>query len=124
MAGPLHVNPIVLLVEDDDALRRVLTRLIEAVGLDVMEAANADEAIERLEHNAGIRIVFTDVDMPGAMNGLRLANAVRGRWPPMKIVIGSGGRRPRDHEIPLRGVFLSKPYDGDTLVETLKAIAA
>ena len=120
----MHVKPVVLLVEDDGALRRVLTRLIEAAGLDVMEAANADEAIGKLERHAGIRIVFTDVDMPGAMNGLKLANAVRGRWPPMKIVIGSGRRRPRDHEIPLRGVFLSKPYDGDVLVSTLRTMSA
>ena len=120
----MHVRPVVLLVEDDGALRRIVTRLIESAGLEVMGAANADEAIGKLERHAGIGIVFTDVDMPGSMNGLRLANAVRSRWPPMKIIVASGCRRPPDDELPPHGVFLSKPYDGDVLMSTLRTMAA
>ena len=123
MASLPRVNALVLVVEDDRVLRGLVTRVITAAGFDVMESANADEALGKLERHAGIRIVFTDVDMPGSMNGLTLANAVRGRWPPMKIIVASG-QRPSAQELPPRGVFLPKPYDGAVLVETLRAMAA
>ena len=123
MADLLRVNALVLIVEDDGVLRRLVTRVIAAAGFDVLEAANADEAMGKLERHARIRVVFTDVDMPGSMNGLVLASAIRDRWPPMKIIIASG-QRPSDYELPTRGVFLSKPYDGDMLVDTLRTMAA
>lgn len=124
MAGFLKEKAVVLVVEDDGNLRKLVTRLIQAAGFDVLEAATADEAIEILERHAAVRIVFTDIDMPGSMNGIRLAAAVRGRWPPIEIIITSGRQRLRDVDLPPRGVFISKPYEGDRLVETLRVMAA
>jgi two-component system, response regulator PdtaR len=70
-----------------------------------------------------IRIVFTDIDMPGSMNGLKLAAAVRGRWPPIEIILTSGYYNVRPEEIPARGVFLRKPYNDRELIATMNKMA-
>ena len=88
-------------------------------GFVVYEAANADQAIRLLETHADIRALFTDIDMPGSMDGLRLAAAVRDRWPPVKIVITSGHVKIRPEDLPVDGRFFAKPYDAAKLVRTL-----
>jgi two-component system, response regulator PdtaR len=83
---PLGVElkiPAVLIVEDEPLVRLGAVQTIEDAGFEVIEAANADEAIEILEKRSDIRVVFTDVHMPGSMDGLKLAHAVRNRWPPI-----------------------------------------
>ena len=75
-----------------------------------MTAANADEAIEILESHKDINMVFTDVEMPGSMDGLKLAAAVRDRWPPINIVVTSGKDRPLDVQMPAGTQFLGKRY--------------
>jgi CheY-like chemotaxis protein len=89
----------------------------------VVDARNADEAIEILKARPDIRIVFTDIDMPGSMDGLKLAAAVCDRWPPIEIIITSGKVRPAASDIPARGVFLSKPYDEAALSRALRSFA-
>jgi two-component system, response regulator PdtaR len=84
---------LVLIVEDELLIRLDAVDMIEAAGFDVIQAANADEAITILEARSDIQLVFTDVQMPGSMDGLKLAAAVRGRWPPIKIVATSGVAR-------------------------------
>jgi len=79
-------------------------------GYDVLSAATADEAIEILESRNDISTVFTDVEMPGSMDGLKLAAAVRDRWPPINIVVTSGKNRPRDTQMPKNAQFIGKPY--------------
>lgn len=79
-------------------------------GHSVSVALNADSAIRMLENDAGIKILFTDIDMPGSMDGLKLASAVRDRWPPMHIIIASGKHRPYSHEMPAQAIFVPKPY--------------
>ena len=79
-----------LIVEDEFLLRMDAAEAIGAAGFEVIEAANADEAIEVLEARPDITVVFTDIQMPGSMDGLKLARAVRGRWPPIKIIATSG----------------------------------
>ena len=74
---------VVLVVEDEPLLRMAATCLVEDAGFEAIEASNADEAILILEARTDIHIVFTDIDMPGSMDGLKLAEAVRGRWPPI-----------------------------------------
>ena len=74
-------RPVVLIVEDELLIRMHAVDMIESAGFDVVEAENADEAIAILERRADITVVFTDVNMPGSMDGLKLAAAVRGRWP-------------------------------------------
>ena len=85
--------PVVLVVEDDRLLRLLAVEIVEDAGLVAVEAANADEAIAILERRVDIALIFTDVDMPGTMDGLKLAHAVRRRWPPIKIIIVSGKTR-------------------------------
>jgi len=79
-------RPVVLVVEDDFLIRIGAVEMIEGAEFDVVEAANADEAMEILKVRLDITVVFTDVQMPGSMDGLKLAAAIRGRWPPIKIV--------------------------------------
>ena len=90
MGPSVSKRPVVLIVEDDLLLRIDATSMIEAVGFDVVEAASADDAIRILEARRDITVVFTDIQMPGSMDGLKLARAVRSRWPPIKIVATSG----------------------------------
>ena len=101
---------LVLIVEDEFLLRMDAVDMIGAAGFEVAEAANADQAIEILESRPDITVVFTDIQMPGSMDGLKLARAVRGRWPPIKIVATSGHVGVRETDLPDGGRFLPKPY--------------
>jgi len=83
-------RPVVLIVEDESLLRISAAEMIADAGYDVVEAGSADEAIAILEARADIHIVFTDIQMPGSMDGLKLARFVRDRWPPIKLVATSG----------------------------------
>ena len=83
---------------------------MEHSGFTVYEASNADEAIELLELHNDIRAVFTDIHMPGTMDGLKLAHYVRGRWPPVKLIITSGYARPPAEDMPVGSAFVAKPY--------------
>lgn len=113
----------VLVVEDEPLLRMMAMDMVQEGGFEPVEARDADEAIAILEARTDITIVFTDVDMPGSMNGLRLAAAIRDRWPPIEIVITSGHFRLDDSSIPARTVFFPKPYDHAEVVATLKWMA-
>jgi CheY-like chemotaxis protein len=104
-------RPVVLVVEDDYLLRLDAADMIKAADFEVIEAANADEAIAILESRNDIAVVFTDIQMPGSMDGLRLARAVRGRWPPIKIITTSGQRIVEELDLPEGGRFLPKPYN-------------
>src|SRR4051794_7618229 len=83
-------RPVVLIVEDEFLIRVAAAEAIGESGFEVIEAANADEAITILEARQEVRVVFTDVKMPGSMHGMRLAHAVRHRWPPIRIIATSG----------------------------------
>ena len=104
------VKAAVLVVEDEALIRMAAVDLIDGAGYEAVEASNADEAIRVLELRTDIRVVFTDVDMPGTMDGLKLSAAVRNRWPPVRIVVTSGHRIVDITELPDGGVFFSKPY--------------
>jgi CheY-like chemotaxis protein len=86
--------PTVLVVEDDELIRLMVIEELVDAGFKVVEAGNADQAIAVLEARQDIHVVFTDIDMPGSMNGLRLAAAVRERWPPVHIIITTGKALP------------------------------
>src|SRR5665213_3429044 len=103
-------RPVVLIVEDEFLLRMDAVGIIAAAGFETVEAANADEAIDILETRGDITVVFTDIQMPGSMDGLKLARAVRGRWPPIKIVATSGHVHVSETDLPEGGRFLPKPY--------------
>jgi len=96
---------IVLVVEDEPLLRLLAVDLVEEAGFEAVEAVDADQAVAILEPRNDIRIVFTDIDMPGSMDGMKLAAAVRDRWPPIEIIIVSGHRRPMDRDLPAGRYF-------------------
>ena len=114
---------LVLVVEDDALLRMHAAEMIEEAGFQVLEANGADAAIVLLESRNDIRIIFTDIDMPGSMNGLKLAHAVANRWPPIKIVATSGHFHVRDGDLPVGGRFIAKPYRSNQIISALCELA-
>ena len=115
-------RPVVLIVEDEMLIRLNAIASIEAAGFDVAEAANADEAIAILQQRTDIHLVFTDIDMPGSMDGLKLSHFVRDRWPPVKIVATSGHARISEKDLPQGGRFLTKPYSAAEIVDTVREL--
>ena len=113
----------VLVVEDEPLLRMDAVDLIEEAGYVVYEAANADAALHSLASHDDIRILFTDVDMPGSMDGVALSRRVREVWPHIKIVITSGHRRLGEADIPENGCFFPKPYPVSMMTKTLADMA-
>ena len=116
-------RPVVLIVEDEVLLRMHATAVIEAAGFDTIEASDADDAIAILEARKDIRIVFTDIEMPGSMDGLKLSRAIRDRWPPIELILTSGKRHPQADDLPERGKFFPKPYNPDALVAAIRNFA-
>jgi CheY-like chemotaxis protein len=110
MVRPGVKPPLVLVVEDEPLLRMDAIEMISAAGYEVLEASSADEAVRLLETHFDIAIVFTDIEMPGSMDGLKLAAAVRRRWPPIQIIATSGHVDIRSGDLPEGGEFLPKPY--------------
>jgi CheY-like chemotaxis protein len=117
-------RPAVLIVEDEFLLRMNAVEMIKEAGFEVVEAGNADEAIAILENRLDIRVVFTDIQMPGSMDGLKLAAAVRSRWPPIKIIATSAHCSICEGDLPKGGVFLPKPYTSDRISATLHELTA
>jgi CheY-like chemotaxis protein len=117
-------RPVVLIVEDEFLLRMDAVDMIVAAGFEVVEAGDADEAIEILESRRDITVVFTDIQMPGSMDGLKLARAVRGRWPPIKIVATSGHVGVGKTDLPEGGRFLPKPYSPIQVTVVLRELTA
>jgi two-component system, response regulator PdtaR len=111
---------VILTVEDEFLVSEYLSDVLEKAGYSVIAAANADEAIAILESRADIRIVITDINMPGSMNGLKLAAAVKGRWPPIKIIVATGKSIPKREEMPVDSQFLAKPYAPDSILEAVR----
>jgi CheY-like chemotaxis protein len=117
-----RLKAVILIVEDEFLLRMDSAEMIEEAGFVVVQAANADEAIEILQARSDISVVFTDIQMPGSMDGLKLARFVRDRWPPIKVVLTSGRVAVADGDLPDGGVFLPKPYRSAQMVATLQAL--
>jgi CheY-like chemotaxis protein len=113
---------VILIVEDELLIRMNAVEMIEEAGFEVVEAATADEAIAILEDRLDITVVFTDIQMPGSMDGLKLAAAVRDRWPPIKIVATSGHVKLGPGDLPEGGRFLPKPYSPAEIVKTLREL--
>ena len=109
----------ILVVEDDILLSLDTSEALEDAGYDVIAAANADEAIKVLETRNDIRTIFTDINMPGSMDGLKLAAAVRDRWPPVNIIITTGMKAPTSDKLPANSIFIAKPYRNDKVLEAV-----
>src|ERR1700722_18942596 len=113
-----QLRPVVLIVEDEFLLRMDSAAAIEEAGFEVVQAANADEAIAILRMRSDISVVFTDIQMPGSMDGLKLARFVRDRWPPIKIITVD------KNDLPNSIVFLPKPFRGAHVVATLRELTS
>lgn len=114
----------VLIVEDELLVRLAAVDIVERAGFVALEAQNADEAIAILESRDDIALVFTDIQMPGSMDGLKLAHAGREKWPPVLLVLVSGADVPDESQLPDGAHFFSKPYGDDQLRSTLEQLLA
>ena len=115
-------RPVVLIVEDEFLVRMDTGAALDMAGFDVLEAGDADEAIAILSARNDIRLIFTDVHMPGSMDGLKLAHFVRDRWPPVKVVATSGHARITDRDLPEGVRFVPKPYSAAEITATLREL--
>ena len=104
-----RVKPVMLVVDDEALLRMELVELAQEAGFETVEAVNAAHAQRVLESRQDIKVVFTDIRMPGEMDGVQLAHVIRDRWPPTVVVICSGNAEPAKEELPHDVAFLSKP---------------
>jgi CheY-like chemotaxis protein len=124
MGEPMRPSAAVLIVEDEPLIRMGTVYFIEDAGFEVYEAGSADAAIALLELHKEIRLIFTDVDMPGSMDGLKLAHYVRGRWPPVKIIVTSGHVKVTEESLPPGALFMPKPYDSAEITHKVREMIA
>jgi DNA-binding NtrC family response regulator len=119
MAAQENLLRTILLVEDDALLRWNAAEIAEDAGFAVLQAADADAALKIIGEHEEVGILFTDVHMPGSMNGVRLAHVVHERWPDVALIITSGEMRPQKAKIPDNGIFIPKPYTHQELTLAL-----
>jgi CheY-like chemotaxis protein len=112
----------VLVVEDDPLVRALAVEIVEEAGYVALEAADADEAVAILETRSDIAVLFTDINMPGSIDGLKLAHAVRDRWPPIKIVMVSGKVALTANDMPSNSRFFAKPYQTSRMISELRSL--
>ena len=112
-------NFVILVVEEMPIIRMGAVDLLSEAGFQVVEAETADEAIRILETRPDIHLVFTDVGMPGTMDGIKLSHYIRDRWPPIKLIVASGKTLLDESYLPPGARFFSKPYDEITIAEAM-----
>ncbi len=119
----LSTVPYAIVVEDDPIIMMETTYILEDAGFRVRESFDGDEAVVLLnEHWESTVLLFSDVDMPGSINGFALARHVAARWPQIEIVIASGHVSPADGDMPERATFITKPFNQRMVHEHLSKI--
>jgi two-component system, response regulator PdtaR len=113
---------VILTVEDEFFISEYLRLLLEQAGYEVVPTHNADEAIAVLERRSDIHTIITDINMPGSMDGLRLAAAVRDRWPPIKIIVVTGHKPLELDELPNDSLFVAKPYTAARMIAAVSEL--
>ena len=114
---------VILIVDDDALIRELVAVAFKDDGFDVIEARDAAEALEVLENlSLSIAALYSDINMPGSLDGLGLASCVRRRWPHLGIVLASGRVRPTAMDLPERCRFLSKPYELADVVTCVRSV--
>src|SRR3954453_12493133 len=113
---------VVLVVEDESLIRMNAIAMVEEAGFEAVAASDADEAIRILESRNDIRAVFTDVHMPGSMDGLRLPRGGRNRWPPVSLIVPSGRANVQETDLPTGARFLRKPYEHAQIEAALRQL--
>ena len=123
MSSPeTNVLTNVLVVEDEMVLRMRAVDIVEDAGFTAVEAVNADEALSILESRSDISLLFTDIQMPGSIDGLKLAQAVHRRWPHIKIILVSGQVKLSDNDKPSNSLFFGKPIDVKQMIAELQGM--
>ena len=112
----VRAKPSIFVVDDEELLRLNAADLLEDNGYTVIEAANAEDALRTLERRPDVRLLFTDIQMPGPIDGMELARLVHERWPHILLVMTSGRSQPSRSEIPDDGRFIAKPYRAGELL--------
>ena len=108
--------PYALVVDDDHSILMHALDILEEAGFRTLMALNAEEAIRALEQHADeITLLFTDVEMPGAMNGFELARTVAARWPGIGVLVASGNSQPKDGDLPDGAIFVGKPFSAEVV---------
>ena len=110
---------VVLVVEDSTIIRMGAVDLVLSAGYEALQACDADEAIRILESRDDIDLVFTDVQMPGTMDGIKLSHYIRDRWPPVKLLVASGNAILEESSLPTGSRFFSKPYDDHAITDAM-----
>jgi two-component sensor histidine kinase len=110
----------VLVVEDELVLRMRAVDIVEDAGFTAIEAVNADEALAILESRSDISLLFTDIQMPGSIDGLMLAHAVHKRWPAIKIILVSGQVKLSEKDKPTNSRFFGKPLEVKNMIAELQ----
>ncbi len=123
MTGDLKQAKI-LVVEDEPLIRLGIVIMLERSGFEAIEADTADEAISIIEARGDILLVVTDVDMPGTMDGVKLAHYIRSKWPPIKLIVISGKVGLSTIDLPSGARFFSKPYEDAKLLHTIDRMIA
>jgi CheY-like chemotaxis protein len=116
------VRAVVLVVEDDMLLRMRAVDMVEDAGYISVEAVDADEAVAILESRSDIALLFTDIQMPGSMDGLGLAHSVHDRWPPIKIILVSGQVKLESIDIPANSRFFGKPLEAKVMIAQIQSM--
>ena len=120
--GRILHQPVLLLVEDEPHLRTVEAEVLHEAGFWVLEARDADEVSEILKRREDIRLVLTNVAMPGSLNGVELADLVAQGWPEVGVMVISGKAPPNEGDLPPNAVFVRKPVNSRTLVEKVRSL--
>ncbi|MHC2362642.1 response regulator [Rhizobium leguminosarum] len=110
---------VVLVVEDSTIIRMSAVDLVLSAGYEALEACDADEAIRILESRNDIDLVFTDVQMPGTMDGIKLSHYIRDRWPPVRLIVASGAAILKESDLPTGSRAFSKPYDNHAITDAM-----
>ncbi|MBJ7446232.1 MAG: response regulator [Brevundimonas sp.] len=115
--------PYALAVDDDVIIRMDARAILEEAGFRCMDAESGDDALEVLEqHASSVVVLFTDVEMPGSVNGFALARHVADRWPHIEIVVSSGNVQPLTGEMPAKAAFITKPFSAEVVHEELRRL--
>ena len=116
------MKPVVLIVEDEALVRLVAASMLQDAGFETLEADTAEDALHMLEENGDVRVLFSDIHLPGRMDGCGLARAVHNRWPTIGLVLTSGATTPRRSQLPDDTDFLPKPYEARDMIEAVRHV--
>jgi two-component system, response regulator PdtaR len=119
-----RIVPVILIVEDEALVRLSAVCMLEDAGFRMIEATNSDEALELLTADSDVQLLFTDVNMPGTIDGFALARQVRDRWPHIGIMVVSAKQEPQPDELPAGSRFEQKPYCPDTVVKHARELTS